>query len=46
LEFANAYEHLTTETPAEINPILEITSADGSVMYEKEVVEKEDIIPA
>jgi len=46
LEFANAYRYLTTETPAKINPILEITSADGSVLYEKEVEETEDIIPA
>ena len=46
LEFANAYRYLTTETPAEINPILEITSADWSVIYKKEVKESEDIIPA
>ena len=46
LEFANAYRYLTTETPAEINPILEITSADWSVLYKKEVQETEDIIPA
>jgi hypothetical protein len=46
LEFANAYRYLTTDTPAEINPILEITSADGSVLYQKEVVETGDIIPA
>ena len=46
LEFAWAYSYLTTETPAEINPILEITSADWSVLYKKEVKEKEDIIPA
>lgn len=46
LELASAYSHLTTETPAEINPILEITSADGSILYKKEVVEKEEIIPS
>ena len=46
LEFASAYRYLTTETPADINPILEITAADGSVLYEKEVEETEDIIPA
>ena len=46
LEFASAYSYLTTETPAEINPILEITAADWSVLYKKEVVEKEDKIPA
>ena len=42
LELADAYSYLTTETPAELNPILEITSADGSITYEKKVVEKED----
>ena len=46
LEFASAYSYLTTETPAELNPILEITSSDGSVLYTKEVAEKEDLIPA
>ena len=46
LEFAGAYSYLTTETPAKINPILEITSADWSVLYQKEVEEKEDMIPA
>ena len=46
LEFAGAYRYLTTETPAEINPILEITSADWSVIYKKEVKESEDLIPA
>jgi len=46
LEFADAYSYLTTETPAELDPILEITSADWSVLYTKEVVEKEDLIPA
>lgn len=46
LEFAGAYSYLTTDTPAEINPILEITSADGSVLYKKEVIEKENLIPA
>ena len=46
LEFANAYRYLTTETPAEINPILEITAADWSVLYKKEVKESEDLIPA
>ena len=46
LDFAWAYSYLTTKTPANINPILEITSADGSVLYKKEVEEKEDLIPA
>ena len=35
LEFANAYAHLSTATPAVINPILEIRSRDGSILYEK-----------
>lgn len=35
LEFANAYTHLTTSTPAVINPILEIRSRDGSLLYQK-----------
>jgi hypothetical protein len=35
LEFANAYSHLTTPTPAVINPILEIRSRDGSILYQK-----------
>ena len=45
LELASAYSYLTTETPAEINPILEITNHDGSVLYQKKVVEKEEKIP-
>jgi len=35
LEFANAYTNLTTSTPAIINPILEIRSRDGSLIYQK-----------
>ncbi len=35
LEFANAYSYLTTPTPAVINPILEIRSRDGSILYQK-----------
>ncbi len=35
LEFANAYSHLTTSTPAVINPILEVRSRDGSILYQK-----------
>jgi len=35
LDFANAYAHLSTATPAVINPILEIRSRDGSILYEK-----------
>jgi len=46
LELAAAYSHLTTEAPAQLNPILEVTSADGSILYQKEVVKKEDLIPS
>jgi hypothetical protein len=35
LDFANAYTHLSTSTPAVINPILEIKSRDGSILYQK-----------
>jgi hypothetical protein len=35
LDFANAYSHLTTSTPAIINPILEVRSRDGSILYQK-----------
>jgi len=35
LEFANAYSHLTTSTPAVIDPILEVRSRDGSLLYQK-----------
>ncbi|MFA5747945.1 MAG: transglycosylase domain-containing protein [Candidatus Absconditabacterales bacterium] len=35
LEFVNAYSHLSTATPAVINPILEIRSRDGSILYQK-----------
>ena len=35
LDFADAYTHLTTPTPAVINPILEIRSRDGSILYQK-----------
>ena len=35
LDFANAYTHLTTSAPAVINPILEVRSRDGSILYQK-----------
>lgn len=47
IELAAAYTHLSNPTPGEINPILEIRTSDGSLIYEKEVVTpKEPIIPA
>jgi hypothetical protein len=47
LEFANAYSHLTTSTPAVIDPILEVRSRDGSILYQKtgENLQKEVIKP-
>ncbi|HCB52150.1 TPA: hypothetical protein DEP21_06385 [Patescibacteria group bacterium] len=44
LQLAKAYTYLSAVTPAEINPILEIRSRDGSLIYQKEVVQKEKII--
>lgn len=35
LDLANAYSHLSTDTPAVINPILEIRSRDGSLLYQR-----------
>lgn len=35
MEMANGYAHLSTDTPAEINPILEIRTSDGSILYQK-----------
>lgn len=45
LELAEAYSQLTTSTPAEFNPILEIKSSDWSILYQKEQKEKADLIP-
>lgn len=44
LELANAY--MPYAKPAEINPILEIRSRDGSLIYQKEKKEQNEIIPA
>jgi len=35
IEMANAYSHLSTDTPGIINPILEIRSRDGSLLYQR-----------
>lgn len=35
LEFTNTYSHLTTSTPAVIDPILEVRSRDWSLLYQK-----------
>ena len=47
LEFANAYAHLTTSTPAVMDPILEVRSRDGSILYKKaeNTLQKEVIKP-
>lgn len=47
LEFANAYSHLSTSTPAVIDPILEVRARDGSILYQKtwENLQKEIIKP-
>lgn len=45
LDLANAYEHLSTKEPAEINPILEIRSRDGSLIYQKEEKKQKEVIP-
>ena len=44
LELAGAYEHLSTPTPAEINPILEIKASDGKILYKKEEKTKQNVI--
>ena len=46
LELASAYSHLTTVTPATIDPILQITTYDGTVIYQKQIVEQEEKIPS
>lgn len=47
LEMANAYAHLSAfGSPAVINPILEIRTADGSLLYKKQVEQQEQLIPA
>lgn len=45
MELANAYMHLSISKPAEINPILEIRSRDGSLIYQKEVEKQQEVIP-
>jgi len=47
LEEANAYMHLSNPTgPAVIDPILEIRSRDGSLVYQKTVQKQPQVIPA
>ena len=43
---ANAYAHLSASGhPAVINPILEVKTADGSILYKKEVKQQDQLIP-
>ena len=44
IELAGAYQHLSTPTPAQINPILEIKANDGSIIYKKTPVVQENVI--
>jgi membrane peptidoglycan carboxypeptidase len=47
LEMANAYMHLSAQgKPAEMNPILEIRSQDGSILYQKTGEYQKEVIPA
>ncbi len=47
IELANAYMHLSALwNPAEINPILEIRSSDGTILYKKKTKQQNNIIPA
>ena len=46
-ELATAYSHLSAQgKPAVINPILEIRSADGSLLYSKQEAFQEEAVPA
>lgn len=44
LELANAYSHLSTSTPAIMDPILEIKTSSGKLLYTKEVKKQNNII--
>ncbi|HKL43762.1 MAG TPA: transglycosylase domain-containing protein [Candidatus Absconditabacterales bacterium] len=44
IELANAYSHLSAGKPGEINPILEVRTHDGSLLYEKEEKLQDQII--
>jgi membrane peptidoglycan carboxypeptidase len=47
LELANAYMHLSAAgKPAEINPISEIRTTNGSIIYQKEVKKQRQVIPS
>jgi len=44
MQLANAYMHLSNTKPAFIDPILEIRSRDGSLIYQREVKQQEEVI--
>ena len=44
LELASAYTHLSTTTPAKLNPILEIRGSNGSILYTKEPEVQQNVI--
>lgn len=46
MELASAYMHLSTPEPWVIDPILEIRSKDGSLIYQKWNKKQEQIIPS
>ena len=46
IELASAYMHLSTPQPWVIDPILEIRSKDGSLIYQKWNKKQEQIIPS
>lgn len=47
LELANAYMHLSAlGKPAKIDPILEIRSNDGSILYQKKIEIQKQVIPS
>lgn len=47
LDMVTAYTHLSASgKPAKINPILEITSTDGTILYKKEISLAQQIIPS
>lgn len=46
LELANAYAHLSASgRPAVIDPILEIRSPDGSILYKKKISHQDQHVP-
>lgn len=44
LELANAYTHLSNATPGVMNPILEIKTNDGTIIYSKTAQKQENVI--